>query len=377
PDLAEHARFFDHLVELVPAKYYYGDDYEKVVPRHLAKAARAAFKADAKFKAKVAKREKLDPNKAATTLELQRRKAQAKDDDGDGSGPSPSGRKNADPATTQPDSIPAAAKGLHLQLSGAAISRQQLLDRLHKKVEEARQRRKAPESTAAKAKEWRQNALRGNVTAKQKQQQQLLAGAKRKSGAAEEPAAGSDTPGGEKHTKKVRREDHGGASSGEERPDFKFARIEVGDGGRQGKHAGARKPSKQVLLKQVQAKKAELEALEGTEEGKAKAHQEAWKTAMARAAGEKVLDDPKLLRRSLKRESKRREKHSKAWQERVATQQESQAARQAKRKDNLAARRQTKLDNKKAKREKKLLRPGFEGRKEGFISTGGGDARAK
>ncbi|GIM06995.1 hypothetical protein Vretimale_11211 [Volvox reticuliferus] len=329
PDLAEHARFFDHLVELVPAKFYYGDDYERVMPRHLAKAARAAFKADVKFKAKIAKREKLDPTTAATTLEVQRRKAQANPDDGDGKGPSPSGRKNADAVAVQPsEDQPAAAKGLNLQLSGAALSRQQLLDRLHKKVEEARQRRKAPENTAAKAREWRQNTLRGNVAAKQQQQQQqqqqMLAGAKRKNSAAEEPATGSDTPGGGKHAKlqgqgpqlakKVRREDHGGASSGEEQLDFKFARIEVEDGGRYGKHAGARKPSKHVLLKQVEAKKAEMEALEGTEEGKAKTQQEAWKTAMARAAGEKVLDDPKLLRRSLKRESKRRAQHSKAWQ---------------------------------------------------------------
>jgi hypothetical protein len=42
------------------------------------------------------------------------------------------------------------------------------------------------------------------------------------------------------------------------------------------------------------------------------------------------------------------------------------------RKDNLAARTKTKLDNRKAKREKKLLRAGFEGRKSGFISPGGG-----
>lgn len=252
----------------------------------------------------------------------------------------------------------------------------------------------------------------------------------------------------------------------------------------------------------------------------AKAQQGAWKSALARAGGEKVLDDPKLLRRSLKRESKQREKQGKAWkvreglvleglelspymvqtcklyqlqwtelasfeegcserveelewlqafellvyvvthvcgrtlkpcismqsprpaclacppkniaaevsatqtlpeflhssfvfssswislflqtlvcrspnpfeeftnvlpasqfacvpllQERVAVQQGSQAARQAKRNDNLLARRQTKLDNKKAKREKKLLRPGFEGRKEGFITGGGGGGK--
>ncbi|EFJ45299.1 hypothetical protein VOLCADRAFT_121188 [Volvox carteri f. nagariensis] len=395
PDVAEHARFFDHLVELVPAKFYYDDESARINPRHLAKAAREALKADAKSKAKIAKREKLDPDKAATTLELQRRKAQASKDHvlANGAGgdvATPSGRLDAVAgATGQPSggqsSGPPAARGLNLQLSGGTLSRQELLERLHKKVEEARQRRKASEETAAKAKEWKQNALRDNAAAKQQQAKQQLAGSKRKSGVGEGPvggdtAAGAKSPGhlGQaqgksqgQSAKKARREDQAGGSSGEDPVDFKFPRIELEDGGRHGKPPGARKLSKQALLKQVEAKKAELEALGGTEEGKAKVQQSAWKAALARAGGEKVLDDPKLLRRSLKRESKRKEKHSKAWQERVASQQDAQAARQAKRKENLAARRQTKVDNKKAKREKKLLRPGFEGRKEGFITPGG------
>ncbi len=49
----------------------------------------------------------------------------------------------------------------------------------------------------------------------------------------------------------------------------------------------------------------------------AKAQEAAWKAALARAAGEKVLDDPKLLRKSLKREMKRKEKHGKAWKVRA------------------------------------------------------------
>jgi hypothetical protein len=64
-------------------------------------------------------------------------------------------------------------------------------------------------------------------------------------------------------------------------------------------------------------------------------------------------------------------------QDRVSAQEEAQAKRQAKRTDNLSARRQKKEENKKARREKKLLRPGFEGRKEGFIKPGaGGGAKA-
>jgi hypothetical protein len=38
------------------------------------------------------------------------------------------------------------------------------------------------------------------------------------------------------------------------------------------------------------------------------------------------------------------------------------------RQENLQARATAKADKRKAKREKKLLRPGFEGRREGFIT---------
>jgi hypothetical protein len=99
--------------------------------------------------------------------------------------------------------------------------------------------------------------------------------------------------------------------------------------------------------------------------------QEAWRAALNRAKGEKVLDDPKLLRKSLKKDQKRREKSGKVWQERKAAQQEQQDKRQAKRKENLAVRAQGKIQKKKEKREKKLLGAGFEGRKEGFIGDKG------
>jgi hypothetical protein len=51
---------------------------------------------------------------------------------------------------------------------------------------------------------------------------------------------------------------------------------------------------------------------------------------LSRAAGEKVLDDPKLLRKSIKREQTEKAKSAKKWQERVSAQQEQQRAKQEK-----------------------------------------------
>lgn len=58
------------------------------------------------------------------------------------------------------------------------------------------------------------------------------------------------------------------------------------------------------------------------------AREEAWRAALMRARGEKVLDDPRLLRKSLKREAKAKQKSKQAWQQRKQKQSDEQAARQ-------------------------------------------------
>jgi hypothetical protein len=281
--VAEHARFFDHLVELVPAKHYYEDEFAKVNPRFLAKAAREAHKAEVKAKAKLSKRDKLDPDKATTTLELQRRKNQAQQKPGSevagaDDGPSTSGRAADGDAGGL-----AAPPGLTLQLSSGAVSRKELLERLHKKMEvrmlahtallhmcrvssgllvrshaplsrhhsvpcgsqEARQRRKSKEETASKAKEWKQKALQDSVAAKQrqeregsqpgakgKQQQQPQAGKKRPADADGDVGQQPGSQAGPQQGGKKARKGPGGPPSAdsEDAEDFKFARIEVEEG---------------------------------------------------------------------------------------------------------------------------------------------------
>ena len=77
------------------------------------------------------------------------------------------------------------------------------------------------------------------------------------------------------------------------------------------------------------------------------------------AAGAKVLDDPKLIKKSLKRMQNKKKKSALAWKERLAAQEGEQKAQQKKRRDNLSARKKQIKERKVAKREKKLLRPRF------------------
>lgn len=127
-----------------------------------------------------------------------------------------------------------------------------------------------------------------------------------------------------------------------------------------------------------------------------------WSSALKKAAGERVLDDPKLLRKSLKRETKAKQRSAEQWAERKKQQEKEQKERKLKRFQNITAKasgrrswlgasvtcqlhaatafrtlllvaRTQKKGNKARKiekREKKLLRPGFEGRREGPVNKG-------
>lgn len=107
-----HARFFDHLVDLIPARFYSDDADQKVNLFSLKKAERQKVKQDFKLQYKVNKRSKLDPDAPATTLEQQKAAAASKGDE-EGAGPS----------------------GHSLNLSGSKLTREQLKERLQQKIE--------------------------------------------------------------------------------------------------------------------------------------------------------------------------------------------------------------------------------------------------
>lgn len=94
-----------------------------------------------------------------------------------------------------------------------------------------------------------------------------------------------------------------------------------------------------------------------------------WHSALLSARGEKVKDDPALLKKTIARREREKKKSTKAWDERIANVEKGKVERQRKREDNLAKRREEK--GKKGKKPKsksggkkpviKKKRPGFEG----------------
>jgi hypothetical protein len=68
----DYSHFFDHLVDLVPAKYYLSHAHATATNiKYLKKHAREEAKRQRAEQAKKRKRERLDPEKAQTTLQLQ------------------------------------------------------------------------------------------------------------------------------------------------------------------------------------------------------------------------------------------------------------------------------------------------------------------
>lgn len=371
-----HSAFFDYLVELIPAKYYLattdGDEHFNL--KYMKKSEREEARARIKKQAQHAKRTKLNPDAPRSTLQLQKVQDEAAAAAAAGSGETSEDSSDDEAIEDSDDDMgepegreqqagqhPAASRPgtLNLPASGAAPSRGQLQERLQQRLETMRKQRKAEEAAASaqEAKQWRDTALdKGRKAAAGKRKLEAAqAGQRRdkpKDAAARKPQQGE----------KRQRQEGGAPAQG-----LSFGRLDFGDDGR-GPRKARKKASKTELL--AAAEQRQREAAKGGD----KAEKEAWGAAVARAQGEKVLDDPRLLRRSVKKDAKAKQKRSAAWQDRQNKQRQEQSVKQGKRRDNLQARVTQKKETKKAKREKKLMRAGFEGRKQGFIATPGGSA---
>lgn len=109
-------------------------------------------------------------------------------------------------------------------------------------------------------------------------------------------------------------------------------------------------------LKQMESEQDELKRLkeENPEEGKEILRTKNWKTALAKAKGEKIRDNVQLLRKTIKKQDKRRQHSAKKWQEKKSETDKRMKERQDKRQANL----QKRKDDKKAKIKKRLIKKG-------------------
>ncbi|USP75221.1 hypothetical protein yc1106_02495 [Curvularia clavata] len=125
------------------------------------------------------------------------------------------------------------------------------------------------------------------------------------------------------------------------------------------------KSDAKTALEAAQKKQARINALD-EDKRKDIQEKELWLAAKKRAQGEKVFDDVGLLKKSLKRQQKQKDKSTQEWKERITNVEQSKAAKQKKREENLKKRKEEKGQKKGGKKKvkkpgKKVKRPGFEG----------------
>tara|TARA_B110000977_G_scaffold172040_1_gene224116 strand:+ start:4200 stop:5600 length:1401 start_codon:yes stop_codon:yes gene_type:complete len=371
-----HSSFFDRLVELIPARHYVPDEKDPERSKfNKTKSAKALAKLEAKENSKKALRAKLQPN-GMTTLEKIKRKAKGSDDNDDDASDSENSSDFEDDVSDEEldeesdhllspkekPSAPNTPAGAPPTTSGWSVGESggdrlgELRERLAQKIAASRVARKAEEDQEkiVKAKEWREEKKKTKTEKKKKEKAE-----ERKKG------KGKDD---DVNASKKRKNDASDSEDADDDSNLQFSRVEV-----EGKitgHSKKKRASKEQLLKKALSQRREIEDAGGedTVEGKKVAERYSWDAALARAGGEKVLDDPKLLQKSVKNELRQKKKSQEKWQERNNRTTEQMAAKQKKRKDSLKGRADAKVEKRIEKREKKRNRPGFEGRSQAPIN---------
>lgn len=298
-----HGEFFDHLIELIPARFYVPADDADSKPWYqgLSKAKKASLKLKSKENLKLARRNRFDPDAEPSAA------VNARQDGEDG-----------EPKADAEDS------------EKKSVTYEELRERLRRKIE----------------------ALRGNRGEKKIDERRVrFEGNKRK-------REGEGDGEGEDKRQSADEEDN----NDDAEEIIEYGKVRLGDEG-EGKVSG----KKRKLSKAKELEKAKMKQ-EAKKENPTVAERESWKAAVSRAMGVKVHDDARLIKGSMKREKKRKEKNAEKWKERVGTVEKMKEEKQKKRRDNIEGRINDKKMRKIAKREKKLMRPGFEGRKESFIT---------
>ncbi|KAL3825601.1 hypothetical protein ACJIZ3_021630 [Penstemon smallii] len=296
-EIHSHAEFFDHLVQLIPSRFYLQNDDADSKPwfQGLSKAAKASLKLQSKRNIKLSRRQRFDPDHETTKTPL------------------------ADEENLAGNRVDDSAKDESKEKS---VTYEELRQRLRRKIE----------------------MLRGN------RGEGRVEGKKRR--------RSDENDGGESRNDEHEEEDE------EEEEIIEYGKVRVGDDDEDDKSGKKKKRKLSKVHELERAKKLQ----EVKKEKPSVAERESWKAATSRAMGYKVHDDVRLIKESMKRDKKKKVKNAEKWKDRVQTQEKMKGDRQKKRKDNIVGRINDKKMRKIAKREKKLMRPGFEGRKEGFIT---------
>lgn len=109
------------------------------------------------------------------------------------------------------------------------------------------------------------------------------------------------------------------------------------------------------LLEKIEKRNEKINKVKSKDESAGKALEEKfkWESALHKAEGEKVKDNPDMLKKALKRKQKMKEQKKKKWEKRVEHVDKMKEDKQKKRTDNIQKRKQNMKDKKIQKLKKK------------------------
>lgn len=334
--LRRHSSHFCSMVELIPAKYYVVKEEVETEPG----AGDSKYwvnknkrqKESVKDLTKKAKRLKLDPGSQKTVADLQAEKHQRE-------------KREAEDSCDEVEDSGDVPRISVEKVQSTSLN--DLQERLKEKIEGLRCKRNAPsegasnEASALK----KQKRLKKKQKKKELRHKKKLIDQKGATGFKEEKAESID---------------------GKEKGRIIFSKFDFNTPNKEetkGIGKMGKKKDYKRLLARAEATEKKLEELKKRDErrGEELEKKVRWQKALDMARGAKLKDDPKLLKKSLKRQEKRKLKSSKQWEERKEAEQLAMEKRQEKRKKNIQERAQKTKESKIKRRAKRVgrIKPGF------------------
>lgn len=379
--LNSHSNAFDGLLSLIPAKYYFDQETKTQWNR----------KKQSKEQARLNKRAKLDPESLSSALDVQNAPSESSENEDSELEESEEDVEDVETEEIEEDGLETAntdekidivfddegnkigkesseplANGTSIHIMSSKKSAKPkrdsesiraIRDRLASRINELREKRKAPGTEVSGAPLNREAILKAR-----RERQDALKNKKKRKREEED----------ERQKRHEQEEDEDPSDNEDEDNSLLFSQVKFGDGRsatadlKSLKEVKKKKGPRDLLgqLRHIQAKNAKLSALD--EEKKSKIQENSqWSKAILQAEGGKVLDDEKLIKKFIKQQQKRKKKSGRNWQERRENVAKGIKRRQSKREENLALRREMKNNKgkKKQQKKKKASRAGFEGRK--------------
>jgi len=154
--------------------------------------------------------------------------------------------------------------------------------------------------------------------------------------------------------------------------ELKFSTFDFSTGRPLPSYLAKRRAPLNVLLKKAEAQKKELEDLKKNQRDQIHS-KKVFEKLLQKAQGEKIRDNPTLLKKTMKRKQKQKAKSAAQWKERKDTVTRHQQEKQQKRTENIRNRKLNKgkkaKDQKPTRKERKEgNRPGFEGKRKSFLN---------